>query len=145
MKNNEPITYVIKKKKKKKKKRSFFVILIKLFLILIILLLLGFFALETYAYLYLRDVYIGISDEFDNLMSGININHANSVIVDIEGNVLATLNGDEKRKIISLEEMPQDLKNAYIAIEDERFYNHYGIDLEMKDLLRLAQAQLLSN
>ena len=52
----------------------------------------------------------------------------NSTIVDSEGNVLAELSGDENRKIITLEEMAENLPKAYVAIEDERFYTHSGID-----------------
>lgn len=37
---------------------------------------------------------------------------------------------DEQRTIIPLKNMPQDLKNAFISIEDERFYKHNGIDLK---------------
>lgn len=54
----------------------------------------------------------------------------NSVILDTEGNVLAELNGDENRKIITLEEMSPYLPKAYIAIEDERFEQHNGVDLK---------------
>ena len=53
----------------------------------------------------------------------------NSVVVDIDGKVIAELSGDENRKIITLDEMPQKLRNAYIAIEDERFYTHSGVDV----------------
>jgi penicillin-binding protein 1A len=35
----------------------------------------------------------------------------------------------EKRIPISISEMPKNLKNAFIAIEDVRFYHHVGIDL----------------
>ena len=45
-----------------------------------------------------------------------------------EGNVLAELNGDENRKNITLDEMSQYLANAYVAIEDERFETHNGVD-----------------
>ena len=45
----------------------------------------------------------------------------NSIIVDTDGNTIAELNGDENRKIITLEEMSPYLPKAYIAIEDERF------------------------
>ena len=39
--------------------------------------------------------------------------------------------GDEKKKSnISFEEMPDNLKNAYVAIEDERFYKHSGVDIK---------------
>src|SRR5687767_5983546 len=36
--------------------------------------------------------------------------------------------GEERRSVISIAEVPADLKNAIIAIEDERFYQHPGID-----------------
>lgn len=35
----------------------------------------------------------------------------------------------EQRTVIPFKEMPQDLKNAFVSIEDERFYKHNGIDL----------------
>ena len=54
----------------------------------------------------------------------------NSVIVDTDGNVLAELSGDENRKIITLEEMSTYLPKAYIAIEDERFRTHHGVDIK---------------
>ena len=54
----------------------------------------------------------------------------NSVILDSDGNVLAELTGDETRKIISLEEMSDYLIDAYVAIEDERFYKHSGVDIK---------------
>jgi penicillin-binding protein 1A len=36
----------------------------------------------------------------------------------------------EQRTVISFKDMPQDLKNAFVSIEDERFYKHNGIDLK---------------
>lgn len=60
----------------------------------------------------------------------LQIKVSNSVVVDQNGNVLADLSGDEKRKIISLEDMADDLPKAYIAIEDERFYEHIGVDIK---------------
>lgn len=67
-------------------------------------------------------------DEFDT--SDLVIGQSNSTILDSEGNVIATLNGDEKRKIISFEEMAEYLPKAYIAIEDERFEQHNGVDFK---------------
>ena len=37
---------------------------------------------------------------------------------------------EEKRTIVSLETIPDHLKNAVIATEDANFYNHFGIDFE---------------
>ena len=36
--------------------------------------------------------------------------------------------GEERRSLISIREVPQQLKNAILAAEDERFYQHTGID-----------------
>ena len=54
--------------------------------------------------------------------------YGNSVLYDSEGNVLAELKGDENRKIIKMEDMAEFLPKAYVAIEDERFYDHKGVD-----------------
>ncbi len=68
-------------------------------------------------------------DDFSIDMSDL-IMKENSVIKDTDGNVLAELNGDESRKIITLEEMSPYLPKAYIAIEDERFEQHHGVDIK---------------
>lgn len=52
----------------------------------------------------------------------------NSILYDSEGKVLAELKGDENRKVIKLEDMSEYLPKAYVAIEDERFYEHNGVD-----------------
>ncbi|WML35778.1 PBP1A family penicillin-binding protein [Clostridium sp. OS1-26] len=36
---------------------------------------------------------------------------------------------NEQRTVIPFKDMPQDLKNAFVSIEDERFYKHQGVDL----------------
>ena len=36
----------------------------------------------------------------------------------------------ENRNIVRYEELPENLKNAFVAIEDERFYTHNGIDIQ---------------
>lgn len=38
------------------------------------------------------------------------------------------LYGDENRIWVSLDKMPQNLLDAYVCIEDERFYKHAGVD-----------------
>ncbi len=41
---------------------------------------------------------------------------------------LQTLSGNENREIIEYKDIPEDLINAFIAIEDKRFWNHQGVD-----------------
>ena len=60
----------------------------------------------------------------------LKIGASNSVVVDSNGGVIANLSGDEKRKVIKLEDMADYLPKAYVAIEDERFYKHNGVDLK---------------
>lgn len=36
--------------------------------------------------------------------------------------------GEERRALVSIQDVPQDLKHAILAAEDERFYTHGGVD-----------------
>src|SRR6188508_2493997 len=36
--------------------------------------------------------------------------------------------GEERRSLISIKDVPEQLKHAILAAEDERFYQHAGID-----------------
>jgi len=49
-------------------------------------------------------------------------------IYDIQGRVIARLYR-ENRIPVRLEQMPRHLRDAIIAIEDSRFYEHFGVDL----------------
>ena len=69
-------------------------------------------------------------DEFEITKDELKIEASNSVIVDKNGAVVANLSGDEKRKIIKIEDMADYLPKAYVAIEDERFYKHNGVDIK---------------
>ncbi len=41
---------------------------------------------------------------------------------------LQTLKGKENRELVTYDQIPEDLINAYVAIEDKRFWNHQGVD-----------------
>jgi penicillin-binding protein 1A len=51
-----------------------------------------------------------------------------SSIVDLDGNLIEKIQAREFRTVVSLNEMPQHLLDAFIAIEDERFEEHIGVD-----------------
>ena len=58
-------------------------------------------------------------------------------IYDRTGEILLyDLHQDVKRTIVPFENISRNIKNATIAIEDERFYSHFGIDL--KSIVRAA-------
>jgi penicillin-binding protein 1B len=48
----------------------------------------------------------------------------------LEGELLASFrNGDRRKKtVVSFSDIPHDLRNALIAVEDRRFFSHSGID-----------------
>ena len=48
-------------------------------------------------------------------------------IVDVAGRALAT-RGDIGGAVLPLKELPSYVPQAFIAIEDRRFYEHYGVD-----------------
>ena len=51
-----------------------------------------------------------------------------SKIIAADGSVIAELHGEQHREKVSLGEICPDLQHAVIAIEDERFYQHGGVD-----------------
>ena len=53
-----------------------------------------------------------------------------SFIYDSQGNLIMEFKGSENRIYVEIEDIPQQLINAVIAIEDSRFYEHHGVDLK---------------
>ncbi|MBR5909049.1 MAG: penicillin-binding protein 1A, partial [Schwartzia sp.] len=53
---------------------------------------------------------------------------ASSQIYDINGNEIANIHATENRMPVKIAQIPKDLQNAFIAVEDARFYEHAGID-----------------
>lgn len=51
-----------------------------------------------------------------------------SFIFDRNGNVLYEIFGDERRTYLPIDQIPQVVKDATIALEDQKFYTHGGID-----------------
>lgn len=60
-----------------------------------------------------------------------------SVVLDNQGNQTATLVASGSNRVyVTLDEIPLDMQHAFVAIEDERFYKHNGIDL--KGIIRVG-------
>ncbi len=74
--------------------------------------------------------FVGIfGDELKIDEASLVVGDENSTVYDADGQLIATLSGGTKRKSIKLSEMSEYLPKAYVAIEDERFYKHSGIDI----------------
>jgi len=63
----------------------------------------------------------------------------NIEIYDTNGNLYLTLNNKTKQNYVQLEDVDQEIIDAFISIEDKKFYSHRGVDI-----LRIGGA-LLSN
>ena len=109
------------KKSKKQKKHPKLRLFIKIFIILIILLCLA--GAGVFAAIFFGDTW-NISEE------DLVIKMQNSYTYDKDGELLHELAGEENREIISLSEMGEYIPEAFVAIEDERFYQHSGIDIK---------------
>ncbi len=53
-----------------------------------------------------------------------------SFIYDANGNLITEYKGIENRVMVSIEAMPPYLQQAFVAVEDARFYTHAGVDLK---------------
>ena len=106
-----------KGKKKHPKLKKFIIICFILFI------LLGLIGVGVFAGIFFSDKWKIDKDD-------VAIALHNTTVYDKEGKQIAELTGDENRRIITLSEMGDYLPNAFIAIEDERFYSHYGVDIK---------------
>ena len=110
--------YKIKTKKSKKIwKRIRFAILI-IFLALIVM-----------AGIFIGKIY-GIFKEAKININDVVIKYENSVVKDSSGATIAVLSGKENRENVSISDMSKYIPKAFVAIEDERFYEHKGIDIK---------------
>ncbi|MFC4322693.1 transglycosylase domain-containing protein [Litchfieldia salsa] len=104
-------------KKQKKKKRN---ILKQIFLTLIILGIIGIVAGATTFFVLAKDA--------PPLDEALLKDPLSSKVLDKNGDKIYEF-GVEKRTYVSIDEIPEDMKNAVIAIEDARFYEHHGLDI----------------
>lgn len=73
----------------------------------------------------------GIVDDTDSIsLDELEILPQTSFAYDMNGNELAALYDTENRIMASFEDMPKHTVDAVVAIEDERFFSHHGVDLK---------------
>ena len=68
---------------------------------------------------------------------------ASSQIYDSAGNEIANIHASENRMPVKIEQIPKALQQAFVAIEDNRFYEHNGVDPH--GLARALYTNIMSN
>lgn len=111
--------------RRRKKRHSAGLAIIRLSLICIIAVIV---ASGIIAYLYAKNLIDQLPD-----VSTIDISPTGymSTVYDSDGNEIETLaSTGANRTYVTLDEIPENLQHAFVAIEDARFYEHNGIDLQ---------------
>ena len=114
--------------KKRQKPRSFFTsVFIGVIKIVVALILImatsGLGVIQGIA-----NAYVDTTPELD--LTKIENQDETSFIYDGNGNMVTSFIGLENRISASVDEIPEILKSAFVAVEDERFYTHNGIDIK---------------
>jgi penicillin-binding protein 1A len=71
----------------------------------------------------------------------------NSIVVGAYGEPLGTLTSDQNKILLNSSQISPNVKNAVVAVEDSRFYEHSGVDFQgigralVKDILSQSAAQ----
>ena len=119
----------IKKKKKRKRRKksdkSFFLIQGLLILAFIAVILL--FVKSDYAggiFTLRREAIEAVRTSDIEDMQGQRV----GIIYDSTGGVIAELKNERNIRYLTSEEIPQNVKDAFISVEDKRFYKHNGVD-----------------
>ena len=94
----------------------------KILLVLFALMVIGIIAVASFVtYIFKTDKWAITKEQF--------LADAGAEIYNKDGEKIATLTGSEVNKKVELSQMGK-VPNAFIAIEDERFYKHNGVDLK---------------
>ena len=98
---------------------------LKKFRLLLVLAPLSFLALASTIF----GMMMAVASDLPSLENAAEYRAAqNSTLLDSKRDRLANLTGNQNRILASADEISPNLKNAVIAIEDRRFYEHKGVD-----------------
>ncbi|MDU1022335.1 MAG: transglycosylase domain-containing protein [Peptoniphilus harei] len=92
---------------------------------LLILLLIFVLILSLFSALIISIISKTPATDLNNLSSSFN---QSSYIYSKEGNLIEKIESLEYRTLVDIDDIPDNVKNAFVAIEDHRFYKHKGLD-----------------
>ena len=112
--------------KKRTKERSFLVstLLTSAFILILVFVFVGVSGLG--AVIGVANAYVDTTPVLD--IAKIENLSESSFIYDSNGEYITTFSGLENRIYVPIEEIPTTIQQAFVAVEDSRFYTHNGID-----------------
>ncbi len=117
-----------RKKKQKKKYHGFWIFVrIQIMLIMLVLGALGYYFFGGYAE-QIKELSADAKDLVKKSSAETFCSAQTSIVYDAGGKQISTLKGEKDVYYLSIDEIPEDVKNAIISIEDKKFYKHHGID-----------------
>lgn len=120
-----------KKNKDSKKTNTGFKIFIKSFFRTFLLLIIASAVVMVGAGLGMITAYIkAIPPNALDIITSSSNESQTTIVYDQSSNEIARLHGSENRVRVPYSKIPKNLINAFVAIEDERFWQHSGIDIK---------------
>lgn len=124
--------YILSARTKKKKTKRMFNGMRHVPFVLVSILLIGMTTAAICGMAFALYVHKYINPISDMDLENFKLNLTSNVVyidkVTGEEKVLEELHGSENRVWVDIEDIPLNLQHAFIAIEDERFYKHDGVD-----------------
>ncbi len=115
LKNEDIPSKTPRKRKQQKKSKHRFLKFIISILILTLIAAFSFLGFKSYVFKTLaREMF----------------NNTPSTIFDTNKNMISQIGTQRNRENVKFSDIPEQLVNAYVSIEDQRFYTHHGVDIK---------------
>ncbi|HEX7056607.1 MAG TPA: transglycosylase domain-containing protein, partial [Bacilli bacterium] len=118
-----------KKSANKTAKKTLRIMLLSLFWIIIVGIIGAFFAGGVAVGYFVSLVHDDQVRHRDFIEKKIQENETTGFVYFNDDTLVGQLRTDQDRRLVQLSDIPQNIKDAFIATEDRNFYKHYGIDL----------------
>lgn len=142
-----PPSRVAPRRKKKKKEPFLLRLILGFFKLVLTLAIIGALTGALFFRTFMKYVDTVLEPEMDVDLSAYTLKQSSTIYYQDKGTgswiELTKLHGDENRTLVEYEQIPDHVVKALVSIEDERFYEHQGVD--WKSTARSVYDTLMGN